>query len=342
MRLARPGPSRSTRLTVVGGFLGAGKTTFLNWLLAGSGGRHAVLVDDCGTVDLDARLIAEHGGETIRLTGGCLCCSPAGGSGDALLRVIARKPPFDRILIEASGIGDPGAIAAIARVAPGLVLDAVIVLVDGERILDLLADGRVGDTVARQIRAADTVLLNKVDLLDEADRLRARDALGTLRPGLRIVDTMRAAMPDDVLHEVFADEVLGRTGAARTAPGRFRADELRPDEVRHEQLFATVTYLRGGTFDPGRLAASLAAMPAALMRLKGLSRLADRDGPQVLQMVGPRWAIGAAPTGLPVEWPIELVGIGIGAGLGEVEPLLDDALVAGDSAPPMPELQPAK
>ena len=102
-------------MTVIGGFLGAGKTTLVNHLLAETGGvKFAVLVNDFGALAIDGDLVARHGGDTITLANGCICCA----IGDDLLAtvagLVAGADPPDHILIEASGIADPRPIADIA------------------------------------------------------------------------------------------------------------------------------------------------------------------------------------------------------------------------------------
>ncbi|MCX4194705.1 GTP-binding protein [Methylobacterium organophilum] len=196
MRRGLPAPATRCPLTVVGGFLGAGKTTLLNRLLAGSQGRYAVLVNDFGAINVDAGLIRDHDGQTLRLTNGCVCCSLADGFLDTLMRVLAEPEPFDHIVIEASGVGDPGAIAEIALVEPGLVLRGVVVLADAERLPGLAADPRLGDTLARQIRAADLLVLNKRDLVDEAGRAAARDTLAALAPCCRLLRSLGTIAPN--------------------------------------------------------------------------------------------------------------------------------------------------
>ena len=296
-------------MTVVGGFLGAGKTTFLNQVLSGAQGRYAVLVNDFGSVNVDAGLIADHDGETLRLTNGCVCCSLGDSFLDTLIRVLDQQPAFDHIVVEASGVADPRAIAEIALIEPGLQLNAVVVLVDAERIAHLLQDERVADTVAAQVRAADIVLLNKVDLVDADGLAKSRAALGVVRQGVRIVATVAARCPDALLG------LAGRAAPAPSLPGR----------VRHEDVFERLSYQRDEAFDPDRFPAVLDRLPASLLRLKGRCTVSGQP-PLLLQMVGPRWSLTAAPAGLAAGRFIELVGIGAGAGLQSIGFILDDAL----------------
>lgn len=297
MRPGLPAPATRCPLTVVGGFLGAGKTTLLNRLLAGSQGRYAVLVNDFGAINVDAGLIQDHDGQTLRLTNGCVCCSLADGFLDTLMRVLAEPEPFDHIVIEASGVGDPGAIAEIALVEPGLVLRGVVVLADAERLPGLAADPRLGDTLARQIRAADLLVLNKRDLVDEAGRAAARDTLAALAPGVPVIETVAAALPASVFD-------LGGAGPDRARRGSAR---LRTEAVTHEEAFQRLLYRRAGAFDRAALERALTGMPASLLRLKGRLGLADRPGMHLLQMVGRRWSLSPLPE--PAPDAAELVGI---------------------------------
>ncbi|MHB2207793.1 CobW family GTP-binding protein [Methylobacterium sp. CM6257] len=298
MKHRLPAPATRCPLTVLGGFLGAGKTTLLNRLLTGARGRYAVLVNDFGAINVDAGLVADHDGKTLRLTNGCVCCSLADGFLDTLMRVLAEPGPFDHMVIEASGVGDPGAIAEIALVEPGLVLQGVIVLADAERLPALAADPRLGDTVARQIRAADLLVLNKCDLVDPSAMSSAREVLASLRPGVSVVETVDAALPEAVL-------VLDTVSSRDAARARFPIAQ-----AVHETAFARFLYRRAGAFDRESLSRALAALPPSLLRLKGSLHLGDGPGLQLLQMVGRRWSL----TPLPAQsnGGIELVGIATG------------------------------
>ena len=101
--------------TVLGGFLGSGKTTLLNRLLnLTKETRYAVLVNDFGELNIDERLITAHDGETIALANGCMCCSMADGFVSALTTVMERADQFDQMIVEASGVSNPGRIMDIA------------------------------------------------------------------------------------------------------------------------------------------------------------------------------------------------------------------------------------
>lgn len=304
--------SRKTPVTVIGGFLGAGKTTYLNHLLRNTTQRYAVLVNDFGAVNIDAGLIAKHDGETMTLTNGCVCCSIGSGFLDTLGRILDSGSAFDHIIIEASGVGDPWRIAEIALVEPSLRLNAVIVLADASRICELLKDTRVGDTVRGQFDRCNLILLNKVDLLDRATLDAARERLSTLRPGVAIIETTEHTLPG------LPDEVF-------KPASRFAATVA----ADHERSFRRWSYQRDGMFDYGRLEAALAALPPQLLRLKGPVSVAERGFPQLLQMVGQDWALTPADAEFSMENNILLVGIGTSnlPPIENLDAILDAALI---------------
>jgi len=286
-------------VTVIGGFLGAGKTTFLNRLLRTNNARYAVLVNDFGAVNIDADLIARHDGATMTLTNGCVCCSIGGDFIETLGKVLDQKIPFDHIVIEASGVGDPWRIAEIALVEPSLRLSAVVVIADASRIESLLKDPRVGDTVRNQFERCDMVLLSKTDLTDPATIDAASIAICRLRDGIPIMEISDWAIPDI--------SALSHQGPTR----RFRADAAPAGGAGHEREFQRWSYQRQGSFDRAKLEQALPELPPQLLRLKGSCRLAGEAHTFVLQMAEQTWSLTRSEPGRFSGRPgIMLVGIG--------------------------------
>ncbi|MDP4640182.1 MAG: CobW family GTP-binding protein [Pseudomonadales bacterium] len=154
--------------TVIGGYLGAGKTTLLNHILRAAGGRRiALLINDFGDINIDAMLIESHQGNRINLTNGCICCSLSDGFYGAIATLMTEAPLPDHIVVEASGVADVHTLAQYGH-SPDLQLDGVIVLADLETVQAKIRDKYVGQTIRRQLAAADVIVANKTDLLTQA------------------------------------------------------------------------------------------------------------------------------------------------------------------------------
>ena len=151
-------------VVIVAGYLGAGKTTLVNRILREAVRRLVVMVNDFGDIAIDAELIAAHSGDTIQLANGCICCTIGADLFSAFSRVLDMAPRPDALVIEASGVADPGKLAALARAEPDLRCDGVATLVDAVNIDTLLKDPRVGGAVRQQMEGADLLVVTKEDI----------------------------------------------------------------------------------------------------------------------------------------------------------------------------------
>lgn len=263
-------------LTVVSGFLGSGKTTLLNHLLATTSGRRiAVLVNDFGPINIDAQLIAQHDGKTISLTNGCICCSIGSGLDAALIDVLALQPRPDWIVIEASGISDPGPIAAVALADPSLRLAGVVTLLDAEHIEAQLGDARLNDTLARQIRNADLLVLNKADLLD-ADALAQRHRfLQRHFPDTPVLEARQARLAESAL-------LMDVEQPSARAP-----QQQHHHHATSDHPFVSTVWRSQGTLSADRLMQALRALPRHVVRAKGWVHT-DYHGPAIVHFSGRR------------------------------------------------------
>ena len=169
-------------ILLVTGFLGAGKTTLVNHILAHAAGRRiAAVVNDFGAINIDAELIAGASEGIISLKNGCICCSLEGDLLRTLAGILRRDPHPDYIVIETSGVADPADIVrnlmdpVIWKEAP---LETVLCVVDATTPVAKLDDA----LLRSQLRAADVVALSKTDLADAAECERIRDAARVIRP----------------------------------------------------------------------------------------------------------------------------------------------------------------
>ncbi len=286
-------------VTVIGGYLGAGKTTLLNRILAGAHGlRLAVMVNDFGSVNIDAALIESRDGETISFTNGCICCSIGDNLAAALHDLAERPEGPDHIVIEASGVADPATIAGYAMCHPRLGLDGMVILADAETVRARADDKYVGDLVRRQLAAADVIVLSKIDLADEETCRQVQRWIVNEVPHARLIAGAEAAAVAELL---LANDI--------DIPSRPRASA--PAGL-HARQFAAWTFQRHQPLDGAALRAAIDALPSTVVRAKGIVSLAEAPEARfVLQLVGRRWSLEAQPgRGMPFACS-EIVCIGL-------------------------------
>ena len=280
-----------TPLTVVGGYLGAGKTTLLNHVLRQADGlRLAVLVNDFGAINIDAGLIERHEGSTISLSNGCVCCAIGDSLVETLASLMRSKTRPDHIVIEASGVADPGRIAEIAYLDPGLRLQGVLVVADCEQVRAQGRDKYVGDTVRRQIEAGDLVVLTKTDLCDAPARRASELFIASVVPGRPVVPAEHGKAPIELL--LGLDD--SRWGAFLRAG---------PIGAHHPaKTFATATFENNRPFRLSALRDWLDEGQPGLLRAKGWV-LTDEGSarPAILHVVGRRWDLGRSVSSPPLE-----------------------------------------
>lgn len=151
-------------LTVIAGYLGAGKTSLVNRVLAEAHGlRIMVLVNDFGAINIDQKLLLAREGDSLALTNGCVCCTIGADLFLALGDALDRRPRPDHLLVEASGIADPGKIANAAHAEPELAYGGIITVVDAASFAGLSQDAYIGAQFKGQIRQADLIAITKSD-----------------------------------------------------------------------------------------------------------------------------------------------------------------------------------
>lgn len=256
--------------TVIAGFLGAGKTTLVNRILdQASGIRFAVLVNDFGAINIDAALIAEHDGQTLALTNGCICCSMADGFIQTMLQLMAAPERFDHVIVEASGVAEPSKIMDFARLDPQLDPDAIVTLADAESLPERLDDPKVAAIVGAQIRQADLIVLTKTDL---AGPDRAEAQLARIRPGDPVIRASDGKVPLEL--------VLG-SGLWVPKP------EAKAPAPVHALPFHTTTLRSSRPVERQRFETWQASLPDHILRGKGVA-VFDDDRAMLWQRVGRR------------------------------------------------------
>jgi G3E family GTPase len=292
-------------VTILGGYLGAGKTTLVNHLLRERGERRiAVLVNDFGELSIDDDLIESRDGGLLRLAGGCVCCSFGSDLMAALQQLGAMQPPPEHILIECSGVALPGAVARTLSLLPGLALDAVLVLADAETLRERATDRYVGDLVRQQLREADLVALNKVDRVEVAEIAYLQQWLAQELPRAHVMPCEQARLaPAMVLGQGVADH-FGADNADPSACVTLKS----PTMTSAATLFESLSLEFDHAVDLPRLVRALGEPNMHVLRAKGLMR--DADGtPHVLQIVGARSMLARSAHARPRDGRLVCIGL---------------------------------
>jgi G3E family GTPase len=189
--------SVKTPVTVLTGYLGAGKTTLLNRILSEDHGkRYAVIVNEFGEVGIDNDLIVGADEEVFEMNNGCVCCTVRGDLIRVLSGLMKRKGRFDAIIVETTGLADPGPVAQTFFVDEDVrartQLDSVTTVVDAKHLPLRLKDSR---EAAEQIAFADQIILNKTDLVTAGELAAVEAAIRTLNPLAPIHRAQRSDVP---------------------------------------------------------------------------------------------------------------------------------------------------
>jgi G3E family GTPase len=295
-------------VTLLTGFLGAGKTTLLNRVLRDPGGRRiAVLVNDFGDIPVDGLLVESVDEDTITFAGGCMCCQIRDDVPQAVYRLLNRAERPDHIVVEASGIANPfDAAKPIAELAPVVEVDGVVGVVDAERLVALeQPDGSIDwtDLAIDHVMAADIVVLNKVDLVEEQGLDLARDLVRKAVGRARVLEAVHAEVPIEL--------VLG-VGGTEAGGSEDEHDHGHPE-------YESWSYSSEQPLSLEAFRAAVRALPVSVIRGKGVLYVAERPAERhVFQLVGTRSTVEAAGA-----WPgqprSELVLIGPKGGLDTAE-----------------------
>jgi G3E family GTPase len=264
---------------VLTGFLGAGKTTLLNRILSGGDRRrYAVIVNELGEIGIDGDLIVSTEEELFEMSNGCICCSVRGDLVRTLHQLLSRPGAFDCIVIETTGVANPGPLIQtffIDHVLKArMVLDSVTTVVDAAHIGLRLADT---PAAAEQIAFADQIILNKTELVGGAELKAVEARLRTLNPFAPIHPAQRA--------EVDLRQLLGHRGVDSQQLMSLRQFS----DSSHDTCISSVSLTSHTPLDGAKLSDWLEGLVAAhgadILRGKGIFDLRGEERRLVFQSV---------------------------------------------------------
>ncbi|MFF0058073.1 CobW family GTP-binding protein [Streptomyces microflavus] len=284
-------PPRTQQIPVVvlAGFLGSGKTTLLNHLLRNRAGtRIGVIVNDFGSIEIDAMTVAGQVGSTVSLGNGCLCCAVDASELDTFLETLTRPSArLDVIVIEASGLAEPQELVRmlLASENPHILYGGLVEVVDAA---EFDATRERHPEIDRHLAVADLVVLNKTDRVGEAEQDRLRKRVVELSGPAAVI----AAVHGRIDPELLFDPALRPDGEEKIRQLTF--EDLLREEAGHAHedhlhaAYESVDFTSDTPMDPRRFMAFLDSRPEGLYRIKGFADFGagDRDNKYALHAVG--------------------------------------------------------
>ncbi|WP_407566215.1 CobW family GTP-binding protein [Streptomyces sp. 184] len=323
-------------VVVLAGFLGSGKTTLLNRLLRNGGGsRIGAVVNDFGSIEIDAMAVAGQVDSMVSLGNGCLCCAVDTAELDAYLDRLAGTGRIDVIVVEASGLAEPQELVRMVLASENdrIVYGGLVEVVDGA---EFAATRERHPEIDRHLAVADLVVLNKTDRIDDAERRRLRETIGELSPGTPVVATAYGRVDPELFFDPRGDDRPGTPSAPRHRQLSFAdlaaddgpggSDSAADDHSAHlHAAYESVEFTTDRAVSPRRLLDFLDTRPAGLYRIKGFVHFGVPGHPQKygLHAVGRFLRFRPTAWGRGEERATRLVLIGSGIDADAVRKELD-------------------
>lgn len=283
---------RGLPITLVTGFLGSGKTTLVNHILTNNKGfKTAVIVNEFGDIGIDSALIVTTDESMIELDNGCVCCTVREDLIDAVLQIMERPNPVDHLIIETTGLADPGPVAMTfmsPQLRPLTRLDAIVGVVDAEHFAPDLFSSQ---TAISQIEYSDIVLLNKVDCVTSERLEQLKKQIKEIRPDALIIPTTNSEVDLRLILDVGAFN-MDRYFAQQPAEPEVHDHDHHDHDHHHHHFetegFSSVSVELEEPLSVQKLEHFLKTLPEGVFRAKGFIWLKENPEKVILHMVGSR------------------------------------------------------
>ncbi len=260
--------SQSIPVIILAGFLGAGKTTLLNHILRTSNGKRiGVIVNDFGEVNIDSLLVSKQTDSTIELSGGCICCQMGEGGLDETLATFAHPgSTIDAVIIEASGIAEPLDLRKLILYSSNksITMNGVVYVVDAGNILEQLQNY---PQLQNHIASADLLILNKIDLVDEAKLENIKAKLTKLNPQAAITQVTDGEVSPELLFDI--ESIDNASEPEQLSLASNANSSSHPHSHLHDK-FTSVSFNTKKPLSPKLFENFLNNLPANVYRLKGI------------------------------------------------------------------------
>lgn len=297
-------------IVVLAGFLGSGKTTLLNHLLREQNGvRIAAIVNDFGSVNVDSMLVAKQTDESIELSNGCICCEIGEGGLDGTLEELAHQgSTVQAIVIEASGLAEPADIAGqlLSSTNQYVYFDSLVYVIDGS---EFETTKKQHPSLTEHVAAADCLVLNKTDLLEQADLESVETDIRTFNASAPLLRSRHGQVDTRLLLDVDTPPARQSTQLTLNTEGNGQDHHTHLHEQYQHMVFSAEKPL-----DPASFFALLDDPPSGIFRMKGPVSFGGKGFMEqfMLQYVAGRWDLKIIDIGRNERPTTEIVIIGAG------------------------------
>ncbi len=255
-----------TSISILTGYLGAGKTTLLKRIIENLDRKFAIIMNEFGEISVDTQIIQGKNINIQELAGGCVCCSLTGEFEDAVKEIIQTYQP-EIIIVETTGVAEPDAIIVdVSNSIPDVILDSVITIADADALARFPSIGRTGRL---QLEIADILLLNKIDLVNESQRVDIKTKLRQINKKAPIIETTQCNVDIDILFGLETEHYLGNVHS-------------------HTHNFESFTHSFDKPINREKFEQFLLDLPQQIYRLKGFVEF-EEDDTYLLNYVAGRW-----------------------------------------------------